>query len=135
MLKIEIIGMDKLLSDIHKEVNGDKKKLKSVLIETALKTHSEAISSIKNGGRTGRTYQRRTVTHKASAAGEAPKTDTEQLVQNITFDKTDMTVGSRKGAPHGFWLEFGTSKMAARPWLQPAFDKAVAWFDSMKGKF
>lgn len=131
MLKIEIEGVEDFLKTVSFEAGRDKKMLANMLTEAALETHKNAITSIKEGPANGRTYKRRTITHQASAAGDAPKTDTGALVRNITFEKSSMTVGSRKDAPHGFWLEFGTSKMAARPWLQPAFDKMTKWFDSM----
>lgn len=36
-------------------------------------------------------------------------------------------VGTRGMAFYGKFLEFGTSKMAARPWLRPAVDALVGW--------
>lgn len=132
MLKIdmEIKGVDEFLRTVREEVAVDKKHLDKLLTRAALETHKNAVESIKNGGRSGKIYKRGQKTHQASAPGEAPKTDYGTLVKNITFQKADMTVGSRGGAPWGFWLEFGTSKAGARPWLQPAFDRMVKWFDS-----
>ncbi len=36
-------------------------------------------------------------------------------------------VGTRGYAFYGKFLEFGTSKMAARPWLRPAVDSLAGW--------
>lgn len=36
-------------------------------------------------------------------------------------------VGTRGMAFYGKFLEFGTSKMSARPWLRPAVDSLVGW--------
>lgn len=36
-------------------------------------------------------------------------------------------VGTRGMAFYGKFLEFGTSKMAARPWLRPAVDALTGW--------
>lgn len=36
-------------------------------------------------------------------------------------------VGTRGMAFYGKFLEFGTSKMAARPWLRPAVDALAGW--------
>jgi HK97 gp10 family phage protein len=36
-------------------------------------------------------------------------------------------VGTRGYAFYGRFLEFGTSKMAARPWLRPAVDALAGW--------
>ena len=88
------------------------------------------------GGRAGRFYKKKSVVHHASAAGEFPKTDTGELVSNINvrkIGKKDYDVGSRLGAPHGFWLEYGTRNMAARPWLRPSFDKVLKMFRSKLG--
>lgn len=127
----EIKGVDAFLYSLKKDFGDDKKVLNSHMVRVALETHKNAVTSIQKGGRSGRIYKRGSVLHQSSAPSEAPKSDTGNLVSNITFEKNSMTVGSRKDAPYGFWLEFGTSKMAARPWLQPAFDKAVSWFDVM----
>lgn len=126
--KIEIIGTRELLRDLGKFEDKNIDEMDSLMAEMAFDTQNEAVRSIQRGGRSGRTYKRRGITHTASAAGEPPKSDTGQLVQNITVErhsKADYTVGSRKGAPHGFWLEFGTRFMEARPWLKPAYDKVV----------
>lgn len=127
MLKIEIKGVEEFNKAVNDVANGNKKELNKLLAEAAINTHSEAVKSIQQGGRSGAVYKRRSVTHQASSPGEPPKTDTGNLVTNITMEKTGnaYTVGSRKGAPYGFWLEFGTSRMKARAWLQPAFDKMV----------
>ncbi len=84
-----------------------------------------AVKNINEGSRTGKLYKRRSVTHQASAVNEFPKTDTGELVKNITTERAGdvVTVGSRESAPHGYWLEFGTTKMEPRPWLKPSADQ------------
>ncbi len=67
--------------------------------------------------------------HRASAPGEAPAIDTGYLVNTIQTRKTgtgsaQVSVGADYAAP----LEFGTRKMAARPFLRPAADRAWAKF-------
>lgn len=97
--------------------------LDQLLTKAAFHTQNVAITSIQQSPATGRTYRRGSTVHRASAPGEAPATDTGNLVQNITVEKKEIMyydVGSRKDAPYGYWLEFGTSKMDARPWLTPA---------------
>ncbi len=42
-------------------------------------------------------------------------------------------VGPTKDAFHGRFLEFGTSKMSARPWLRPAFDATVGKLEAVMG--
>jgi hypothetical protein len=87
-----------------------------------------AITSIQNSPGGGRVYKRGSVTHVASKPGDYPKTDTGDLVRNITKEKEGdehYTVGSRKGAPHGYDLEFGTRRTQPRPWLAPSFEKML----------
>lgn len=86
---------------------------------------NDAILSIAQGAKTGRVYTRGNVSHQASAAGEAPATDTGYLVGNINLvmdaDGLGCSVDSR--ADYSSHLEFGTRKMAARPFLQPALEQ------------
>ena len=63
--------------------------------------------------------------HRASAPGEAPATDTGNLVRNIgiSYDivKEEATIASR--AEYSAALEFGTSRILPRPFMRPAFLK------------
>lgn len=97
--------------------------LDQLLTKAAFHVQNVAITSIQQNPGGGREYKRGDKVHSASKPGGPPKTDTGNLVQNITVEKKDLMyydVGSRKDAPYGYWLEFGTSKMDARPWLTPA---------------
>jgi HK97 gp10 family phage protein len=61
--------------------------------------------------------------HVVSKPGDAPNTDTGNLVKNIAVEVTSPTsvsVGIGEAAAYGAHLEFGTERMAARPWLVPA---------------
>lgn len=84
-----------------------------------------AVKGILAGNKSGRTYTRGGVTHTASAAGEYPASDTGFLASNIHVtvkpDRLSGAVESR--ANYSEFLEFGTSKMAARPFLQPSAEQ------------
>jgi HK97 gp10 family phage protein len=62
------------------------------------------------------------------AASEKAPRDTGKLAENIVISdvKEDGTVdiGPDRDRFYGLFLEFGTSKMAARPFLQPAFEES-----------
>ncbi len=60
--------------------------------------------------------------HVPSKPGEPPNADTHQLDTGIFIegDKTALNVKVVSSAPHGLDLEFGTSKMAERPYMRPA---------------
>jgi len=72
--------------------------------------------------------------HTAAAAGEAPNTDTGDLVNSIQVEvlPTGVFVGTRLA--YGGWLELGTRKMQARPWLIPALEANRAEIEKTTGK-
>lgn len=61
--------------------------------------------------------------HVASKPGEAPNQDSGVLAGNIeTTQPGPLRVRVASEAPYSAPLEFGTSKMAARPFMRPARD-------------
>lgn len=84
-----------------------------------------AVKGILAGNKTGRTYTRGGVTHTASAAGEYPASDTGFLASNIHVVRstTGLSGAVESRANYSEFLEFGTSKMAARPFLQPSAEE------------
>tara|TARA_R110000772_G_scaffold222027_1_gene332416 strand:- start:596 stop:1048 length:453 start_codon:yes stop_codon:yes gene_type:complete len=114
-----------------------KRKLKSLgasmedaifggVILTANEVRTTAIKSIQNKSG-GRQVQRSrqgggAYTHTASEAGMAPNTDTGKLVSSIAIEPNKSGVYALIGSnlDYAGFLEFGTTKMDARPWLEPA---------------
>lgn len=100
-----------------------KKEFGKGLAKMAISISNDAKSSIARGAKTGKIYKRKNITHQASAPGQAPATDTGNLISNINVDTSEQTnfiyyVISR--APYSKVLEYGGSKMAPRPFLHPA---------------
>ena len=91
-----------------------------------------AVKSIQSSSGGGRTYGN----HTASAEGQPPNTDTGFLASNIfaiyDADKLGCDVESR--ADYSEYLEFGTSKMRARPFMQPALEENRPKIKSMYRK-
>lgn len=83
---------------------------------------AEADSLMNETPRTGREYRRRGVTHIASSPGNPPAPDTGQLRQSAetTYDAGSLTGTLNYGAAHAAAQEYGTEKMAARPFARPA---------------
>lgn len=81
---------------------------------------------IQRGPKTGRTYLRGTVSHRASAPGEAPATDTGTLASSLTFRRVDaLTAEIESRLAYAPMLEFGTSRMDPRTaWVPEAEAKA-----------
>ena len=84
-----------------------------------------AVDSINQGSRSGVFYVRDGHPAQRSAAGEPPKTDEGILASNIVLkiDTNGLGVDVESRADYSEALEFGTSKMAARPFMQPALEE------------
>lgn len=77
----------------------------------------EAQISITTGSVSGKA-------HIPSAPGQPPNQDTGVLAGNIeTTQPSPLVVEVSSNAPYSSALEFGTSRMAARPFMAPARDR------------
>ena len=127
MATIRIKGLEPTLKNLRLLQNGLDKELTNVLRGGGQLIRSEAIRSIQSGPKSGRTYEKYNPrrTHKASAPGQAPASDTGNLVSQImsVADGKDTLVESR--AEYSKFLEFGTSKILPRPFLFPASEKST----------
>jgi len=120
--------LDKKLAAVVKDQNA---ALDVALIEAGFRIQREAKKSIQAHRSRGREYQHGNVTHVASKPGFPPNTDTGLLVNSVYVDAKEKgaqvkTVIVGTDLKYGKWLEFGTTRMAARPWLFPAFEKTRA---------
>ncbi len=84
----------------------------------------------ESGGVVGKTPTGRNI-YKASQPGHFPGIRTGNLRRSIistkaTPDRLIAAAGSAAGKQdrYGLWLEFGTSKMAPRPWLLRSFNRS-----------
>jgi HK97 gp10 family phage protein len=99
-----------------------------------------AIKSIQRGSKTGEVYteifatiggkvipigersdgNNLSASHQSSAPGESPATDTGFLASSIKADRKDLSAKVFSSLQYAFWLEYGTTKMEARPFITPA---------------
>lgn len=95
-------------------------------------TEREIGQALFAGGELIQTEAQRSITagavsgkgHVPSAPGEPPNNDTGRLAGNIETTQIAPTrVQVKSNAAHSAPLEFGTSKMAARPFMRAARDK------------
>ena len=121
-------------------ING---RIEKIQAELAYRIVDEAQQLIDDSIPTGRLYRRGSFNrrhsrgfgqrasgpgrrfHRASAPGQPPAKDTGKTYQSITVRR--MAKGKyrvRFGGAAGY-LEFGTSRMRARPFIIPAIEKAV----------
>lgn len=124
-LKIENLG------SFNKKLNKQLKnnKVKEYVTRATLMVQNTAKKSITAGG-TGISYEKYEPrrTHTASAPNQPPASDTGFLVSQITMKVKTHANGSVEGsiisaAPYSKALEFGTTNMTERPFMQPALTK------------
>jgi len=117
-------------------------EVRKAVNQGALMVHADAVRSIRSPSG-GRVYVRRkarrgkrgfgrgsrTGIHIASKPGDAPNTDTGNLIRNIRVSKTKgntrkgYTAYVRAVTPYAYDLEHGTSRVKARPFMGPALAK------------
>ena len=119
-----------------RNVNAFKKRLKKRLTVNPIRNSLKAVNrstmvvrdtvvvGIAEGSRTG---VEKPDGSRRSGPGEYPKTDGGELVANVTTNvkRQGTTVIGQiiSGAPYSEALEFGTTKMAPRPFMQPSLRK------------
>lgn len=119
-IRARFVGLDKHKARLKHlssfEIDG---VVGAVLFEGADMIKAEAQNSITRGAVRGKN-------HVPSLPGEPPKADTGVLMRNIEAARTGrLEAEVRSNATYAAPLEFGTSKMAARPYMRPARDKML----------
>lgn len=123
-LDVDIVGL-KALTDQLIALGADADDvIEGAIFDLANETRNLAVAGISGGSKTGRTYRRGSVTHIASAPGQYPATDRGRLAGSIKAIISGTTAIVGTNVAYGPMLEFGTSRMAARPWLLPSFKAA-----------
>jgi len=106
-------------------------RLAQVVNKAAHDLEAQAKANIQTGPKTGRVYKRGKKKHQASAPGESPATDTGFLANNIRVQANgSLTAYVVATQEYAAALEFGTAKMAARPFMAPAADKVAPVFEA-----
>jgi hypothetical protein len=96
---------------------------------SALEITTDIKKRIQRGPATGRTYTRGEISHQASAPGEAPATDSGTLASSINYSKkAPLTAEIESRLPYATYLEFGTSRIGARPSWVPAVEAGTPKF-------
>jgi HK97 gp10 family phage protein len=119
-LKVERRGEERKEKDLEQP-------FREIILGSAQLIRGEAIKSIQTGPKSGRIYEKYNPrrTHKSSAPGQAPASDTGNLVSQIRVrQKNPDEVIVESNALYSAFLEFGTSKMLARPFLFPATERS-----------
>jgi len=129
-MKLTLTGnkeLQKALKDFGLQAD---KQIRAVVQGTAQNIRSHAIKSLQRGTKSGVVYEKYAPkrTHRASAAGEAPATDTGRLAGSIKAEISGKTAEVVANAEYAPYLEFGTRTMEPRPFMFPAMEKErPAW--------
>jgi HK97 gp10 family phage protein len=113
-ITVDVSGLQRIIQQEPKRVDA---WLRSVA--------TEMVSDIKlsfNSGPKGREYKRRKKYHVASAPGHPPNVDTGTLRASIKSTPAGhLKYHISDGVHYGTFLEHGTARMAARPFMAPVF--------------
>jgi len=126
-LEARISGVGKLLARLGEVQNVIFSAVATEVAAGAMAIHADAVKSIQAKASSGGTVKRYSPkrVQVVSAQGNPPNTDLGTLVHSIHFeiDKANFTAVVGTNLLYGKFLETGTGKMKARPWLLPAFQR------------
>ena len=126
-IKFSVKNIKKVLSQLNKLEKDMEIPFQEIVKGGGQLIRAEAIKSIQTGAKSGVMYQmynpRRE--HRASAPGQAPASDTGNLVSKIIVKQKSKNITNvESNADYSAFLEYGTSKMEPRPFMLPAFEKS-----------
>lgn len=113
-----------------RSMSGDVRKSGRAVISNLAFAVEAEIKRLMTLPKHGRRYKN----HIASAPGEAPAVDTGNLINSIrTTIKSDTEAVIEIPAEYAEGLEFGTDKIAARPFARPAITGVLKRFGQRGG--
>ena len=91
-IQVKVKGIKKAMDSLKSLEKDLEAPFRDVILGGAQLIRSEAVKSIMQGPKTGRIYEKYNPrrTHKASAPGQAPASDTGNLVRNIMVRQVDI---------------------------------------------
>jgi HK97 gp10 family phage protein len=122
-----IVGAETVARRLRAFADDVREPLREAVSEGAETVRAAAITAMR-GSKSGRVYRTPGGPRRASAPGEAPAVVSGRLIDSLAVRASDDGLTARVGvedpaaATYARSLEFGTSKMAARPWLVPALE-------------
>jgi HK97 gp10 family phage protein len=129
-MKMQLTGTEELKRALREFGLQADKQIQDIVRGTAQNVRSHAIKAVQRGRKSGEVYEKYQPkrTHRASAPGQAPATDTGALVRSIQADIRGRSAEVAANVDYAVYLEFGTQDMEPRPFLFPALEKErPAW--------
>lgn len=127
-ITVSIAGIDEVRAAIRAYGRGVETAVDQAVMASALEMLTDVRKQIQGPPKTGAIYKRGKggkISHRASAPGEAPATDTGALVSSTYITRIGpMTAAIGSRLAYAFHLEFGTWKMEPRPSWMPAAERA-----------
>ena len=125
-IKINVKNLDKVLSQLSRLNKELEKPFQEVVKGGGQLIRAEAVKSIQSGAKSGIVYEKYNPrrSHRSSAPGQSPASDTGNLVSKIIVKNNGNEVRVQSNANYSKYLEYGTSKMLARPFMFPAKEKS-----------
>ena len=123
-VRMTITGSETLRRNLARLAGNERRQAQRDGLEAGARVYEAEVKLLLSQPGSGETYTRNGVSHTASAPGEPPAVDTDFLRNSIQVD--EVTPNEAIIAPHTDYaehLEFGTSRMAARPYMRPALDE------------
>lgn len=123
---IKVEGLEETIKALDKFGAVGERELKKAVYGSLFDVHNTAKKKMQSERKSGRIYVRgkgRNLSsiHQASAKDEAPAVDTGALINSIKVVQNKPNFGYvGTSIQYGFWLEYGTARMDARPWLNPS---------------
>ena len=126
-IKFKVSNLKKVLSQLDKLEKDMEIPFQEIVKGGGQFIRGEAIKSIQAGAKSGIVYEKYNPrrSHRASAPGQAPASDTGNLVSKIIVKQKSKNITNvESNADYSAFLEYGTSKMEPRPFMLPAFEKS-----------
>ena len=126
-IKFSVKNLKKVLKQLNRLEKDMEVPFQEIVKGGGQFIRGEAIKSIQSGAKSGIVYEKYNPrrSHRASAPGQAPASDTGNLVSKIIVKQKSKNITNvESNADYSAFLEYGTSKMEPRPFMLPAFEKS-----------
>lgn len=137
-ITVKIVNESRFRTDLNNKSKSVTNNIIRTINQTANAIRNTAVVSIIQNSRAGaevtRYNPKRTI--RISKAGDPPAADTGYLANQIAvkIDANGMGADVISNADYSEALEFGTLKMPARPFMQPALEENRKKFDTNMAK-